>query len=559
MIEQEQGGGASGGDVTIRQQASERLIQVTREHLAVRAVVDRLAIDRRSSGYRLPPRAGHRRDDRAGERLVLARLDHVRGQVVTALQHRRLCAGKAGEARRRPAQRQVVTGPAGQVRQLGQAQRPGQRSASGGDRLGLGTAEAECQRHLVAAARSDVLGRRDVAVGCRVVAGQRVRGGELGEAVARRPGVADAGRGRWAARAKRHVRGHRVAAVGRLGHGVGAVDHGNGGAGRGVDRPGVAARVRGATAAVPVDVRVQPRVQVQLADRSVRARRGVQPGVHQHGVPRRIGDVGGDQLVPMASAGRGHRAGHAGGVGRHGVGHVAGLQIGEGRAVGDDVLQRLHVRVVDRRLVHVGEHAASDRVPDLGRGVARGAEAVLAGQVEVRHRAWATGRGHGGQPGGGAGRTGWPGCGHREGEHADGDRRWDQPAQPAPGWAGRFPWPARACLRQSPWPARAYLRQSPHWNLRFPHWNPLAGRKCANRSERLLGPSLRTKDTVPKLPAAGPVVSTKKFVNGGCIRRPYAVCVSRGCRSCITELPVICHGRVMPGGPGVVPRASRAP
>src|ERR1019366_3537208 len=112
----------------------------------------------------------------------------------------------------------------------------------------------------------------------------------------------------------------------------------------------------------------------------------------------------------------------------------------------------------------------------------------------------------------------------------------------APGGPARSPWPARACFRQSPQPTSAYLRQSPHWNLRFPHWNPLAGRKCANRSERLLGPSLRTKDTVPKLPAAGPVVSTKKFVNGGRIRRPYAVCVSRGCRSCVTELPVICHG-----------------
>ena len=159
-------------------------------------------------------------------------------------------------------------------------------------------------------------------------------------------------------------------------------------------------RVR-AAAAVPVDVRVQPRVQVQLADRGVRSRQALQPGPHQHRVPGRVGDVGGDQPVAVAGVAGGHRAGHAGGVGRHRVGHVAGLQVGEGGAVGHDVLQGGDVRVVDGRLVHVGQDAAGHRVPDLRAGVARGADAVLAGQVEVRHRARAAGGGRRGLRGGG--------------------------------------------------------------------------------------------------------------------------------------------------------------
>ena len=50
-----------------------RLVQVAGEHLAVGAEVDRLAADQVARAHGLPPRAGQRRDDRARERLVLAR------------------------------------------------------------------------------------------------------------------------------------------------------------------------------------------------------------------------------------------------------------------------------------------------------------------------------------------------------------------------------------------------------------------------------------------------------------------------------------------------------
>ena len=76
----------------------------------------------------------------------------------------------------------------------------------------------------------------------------------------------------------------------------------------------------------------------------------------------------------------------------HGVGHVARLQVGERAAVGHDVLQRLDVGVVDRRVVDVGQHSSGDRVPDLRRRVACRAQAVLAREVEVRERARGTRR-----------------------------------------------------------------------------------------------------------------------------------------------------------------------
>ena len=75
--------------------------------------------------------------------------------------------------------------------------------------------------------------------------------------------------------------------------------------------------------------------------------------MHEHRVPARVGDVVGDDPVFAALRGRHDPTRHAAGVRRslgH-VGHVARLQVGEGRAVADHVLQRLDVGVVDGRVV----------------------------------------------------------------------------------------------------------------------------------------------------------------------------------------------------------------
>ena len=153
--------------------------------------------------------------------------------------------------------------------------------------------------------------------------------------------------------------------------------------GRVVDRR----RVRPAVARPAAPVAVDGCVEADVQPVAGRGRHELDR--HEHRVPGGVGDVLG--LDPVLAALRRRRDGarHAGRVGLrlHRVGHVARLQVGERRPVGDDVLERLDVRVVDRRVVDVAEHAVRDRVPDLRGRVAGGAEAVLARQAEVGERA----------------------------------------------------------------------------------------------------------------------------------------------------------------------------
>ena len=161
---------------------------------------------------------------------------------------------------------------------------------------------------------------------------------------------------------------------------------------RPVDRRRIGTTVPRSAPAVAVDGRVEADVQAE-AGRG----RGELDG-HQHRVPGGVGDVLGLDPIPAALRPRGDGARHGGGIRLRvdRVGHVARLQVGERRAVRDDVLERLDVRVVDRRVVDVAEHAVRDRVPDLRGRVSGGAEAVLAGEAEVRERAGGAGRARGG-------------------------------------------------------------------------------------------------------------------------------------------------------------------
>ena len=408
-VEQEPGRGARRGQVPVDEQPGERLVQVTGEHLAVGAEVARRAPGEVPGRHRLPPRAGQRRHDRAGVGLVLTGLDHVGGQVVVQDRRAVPLGSRAGRVPERRPQPGVVTQPARHVLHRGQAERLAQRTGRRRHRRRLVAAETQRQGDRVTIDRRDVLGCRDVTVRRRVVGRERVGGIELGEAVAGAARIPDArGRG-GGARVQGHVRRHRVVTVDRVGHRVGAVDHRDRGSGGGVDHARVTARVLAAAAAVAVDVRVQPRVQVQTGHAGAGPGQRRKLGVHEHGVPGGIGDVGGDDLVAVPGVGRGHRAGHAGGVGRHRVGHVPGLQVGEGGPVGDDVLQRADVRVVDGRLVGVRQHSARHRVPDLRPRPGRRAHAILAGQVEVGLRARRPGRRARGRrlaPSGGGGAAG---------------------------------------------------------------------------------------------------------------------------------------------------------
>jgi hypothetical protein len=59
------------------------------------------------------------------------------------------------------------------------------------------------------------------------------------------------------------------------------------------------------------------------------------------------------------------------------------LDISEGAAIRDDVLQYLDVGIVVRGIVNVAEHTVRNCEPHFGRGVFGGAHAILARVVEV--------------------------------------------------------------------------------------------------------------------------------------------------------------------------------
>ncbi len=180
------------------------------------------------------------------------------------------------------------------------------------------------------------------------------------------------------------VDGLRVIAVGGVRRGVRIVGDGHRVAGRGVDRCRVGAAVATPATTVAVDGRVEAQVQREwrtLLDEAL------QRDVEDDRVAVGVGEVVGNDLVQAALRRLDDAALHSARIERlHRVRHVARLQVGERRTVGDDVLQGLDVGVVDRRVIDVAEQTARNRVPDLRGRVTRGAKAVLASEIEVGER-----------------------------------------------------------------------------------------------------------------------------------------------------------------------------
>ena len=387
-LEQEERRVASRGEVAGRDEAGPGLVEVAREDLAIGPEV---GVVRVAGRHGLTPRRGEAGHDGARERLVLRGLDHVGAQVVGVLQLLPL-----GDADRqlldvRIRQRRVVGVPAGLVGIEGSVEAGRQRPCRRVDRLVVGRAEAEGQQGLAAAVERQPRRRDDVALaGVGMDRRQRVGVVELLEAVALRAGEPD---GSLVERAvERGEDRLGVIPVGGVGRGDRVGGHEDRMAARVIDGCRVRPAIARATAAVAVDRRVEADEQLETVAVWLGLGREREP--HQDGVPARVGHVGGLDAVQAVLVRRGHLAGHPAGVGHglHRVRHVTGLEVGEGRAVRDDVLERLDVGVVDGRVVDVAEDPAGDRVPDLRLGVPSGAQAVLAGQVEVRQGARAAGR-----------------------------------------------------------------------------------------------------------------------------------------------------------------------
>ncbi len=395
-----------------RNSDSPGLVQVAREDLAVGAEVGVRGVAR---GDRLPPRRGERGRDGAGERLVLGRLDVIRAEVV--LRQDRVPVGARHPAARAPRRDQagVIAVPAPTVRGVERAGNGAERPARGRDGRGRVAPEAEREVERAVGAEVDLGGLHEVAVvGRRERRGERVAGVELVQAVARLPGEA-VGHLRERPRGVQGAEdGLRVVAVGRvrLRDRIRADEQRVARGGR--DVPAVGAAVAVPAAPVAVERRVEADVEAVVA---CRAAQRLEARAQEHGRTAGVGEVVGDDPVAAALRRRRDPARERAVVeGADRVGHVAGLEIRERRAVGDDVLQRLVLGRVVRRVVDVAQHAVGDGEPDLRRPVARGADAVLARQVEVRERAGTVGRGPGRH---GAARN--PGRGDRE-RQQDGKR-----------------------------------------------------------------------------------------------------------------------------------------
>ena len=183
------------------------------------------------------------------------------------------------------------------------------RGAGGADRGRGGLPEAEREGDRGVAAPVQLGGLHDVAVRCVRRDRRRARGWRRAGS-ARRTGCR---RSRWSRpgtagrRGARRTVGTRVVAVDRVGD-RGGVRADQGGGGR-VDGRVVGAAVGGAAAAVAVDGGVVPHVELERAG-------ALQPGLHHHGVPLRVGEVVGDQRVAAAALGAGDPAGHPGRVER---------------------------------------------------------------------------------------------------------------------------------------------------------------------------------------------------------------------------------------------------
>ena len=387
-LEQEQGGGPGGGEVAVGHETGPRLVEIAGEHLTVGAEVGVVRVAGRDG---LPPRRGQAGDDRTGEGLVLAGLEHVGVQVVAGVELLHALVRNAGELRGRRLQSSVVGLPARLVVLLYLLELDAEGSLGGADGLGLGGAEAERQDGLArpAARLTEVeLGHLyDVAVAGRVVRRREgAVGVELRQAVA--GGAHESARHLREGPVERREHGLGVVAVGRVRGSVGVGGDGDRMAGRGVGHRVVRAAVASTAAAVAVHRRVEPHIHLVLPGPHRR-----QLGAHEDGVPGRVSDVVGHELVGAALGRARDPADHAAGVkGGHRRRHVPVLQVGEGAAVGHDELQRLDVRVVDRRIRNVAQDTAGHRVPDLRRRSAGRADAILARQIEVRQRSRPTRR-----------------------------------------------------------------------------------------------------------------------------------------------------------------------
>ena len=159
--------------------------------------------------------------------------------------------------------------------------------------------------------------------------------------------------------------------------------------GGGIDRAAVATTVftlHTATTAIAVDTGIV--AHIKLIGGGI-ANERYEVDIHDQRVLTRIGQVVSYDAILSAFGGCRYLA--VQGVRilaerLHGIGSIARLQIGEGTAICDDILESLDVSIVNGGVVDIAEDPICNGEPDFGGRIASGAKTILACEVEVGER-----------------------------------------------------------------------------------------------------------------------------------------------------------------------------
>ncbi len=170
LLEQEPRGGTRGGQVAVGQQRRPRLVEVAGEDLPIRAEV---GVGRVAGRDRLAPRRGDGGHDRARERLVLACLDHVGGNVVRVHCRRLLSRRQTRKRRGWGLESVVVRLPRRPVLATQRPEWSANRGAGRGDGVGLGGAETKGEQCVAMLVEPHPCGLLHVAIKRRVGGRQR--------------------------------------------------------------------------------------------------------------------------------------------------------------------------------------------------------------------------------------------------------------------------------------------------------------------------------------------------------------------------------------------------
>src|SRR2546423_457380 len=384
VIKQEVHSSARRRKVAVKREASPSFMEVARKNCVGRAEEGSVGTSRRDS---LSPGGGEACYYGTGEGFILGCLHHVSAQVVFAHKLVPLFARCALKIGWRGVQAVIVSVPPGLVALLELAKLGRERRfcCTYGSRLAC--TEAQCQ--LEHAAPGDIcLGRlyQVAIVSLCIKSRELVRGVELYQSVAWLAGETVAHISKGIRGVECTIDGFGIVSIGSVAFRDSIEGYRHVVTGRGVDRAGVATPVPTAATTIAVDTGIV--AHIKLIGGQIAYER-YEVDIHDHRFPIRIGQVVSYDAILSAFGGCRYLA--VKGVRilaerLHGIGSIARLQIGEGTAICDDILESLDVSIVNSGALDIAENPICNGEPDFGGRIASGAKTILACEVEVGER-----------------------------------------------------------------------------------------------------------------------------------------------------------------------------